>query len=58
MSLVPTSVVAMASERRGSTANRHRQRHHECRDQQRNALSHLFSPPSSFSKAKPAHLFE
>src|SRR5215213_8870606 len=26
---------------------RHRQRHHERRDQQRNALSHLFSPPSS-----------
>src|SRR5215208_6796243 len=55
MSLVPTSVVAMASERRGSTANGHRQRHHECRDQQRNALSHLFSPPSMSDLAYSAN---
>ncbi len=27
---------------------RHRKRQHKCRNQQRNALSHLFSPPFSF----------
>ena len=34
------AVLRLRGERRGSAAKRHSQRHHERRDQQRNALAH------------------
>jgi hypothetical protein len=41
----------------GHPRERHTQRHHECRDQQRSALSHCFSPPFPFlQNEKPANL--
>src|SRR5215218_7647015 len=35
-----------------NSTKRHRQRHHERRDQQRNSLLHIFSPPFLLSKRK------
>src|SRR5829696_9932465 len=42
---------------RPSSAKRHSQRQHQCRDQQRNALAHLLTSSPFSPTQKPAYLF-